>query len=263
MRAEGRPSVSTLATVMASGCATPWATASSNHARNCTNGSASTSASRSGRGGTAAGVGSRDGHVARLRPGHPATGAGYAPPDGLHSQRPHRGTAPQPERVRRRGRRPCQRGVPRAGRGLGRSALPSAGDGGAQGRGARARACGTCSSRTPSPTAARACRTPTTRRWPRCSGASRHRLGGHATARPRHRQHGDPAPVRHAEQQEQWLDAAARRRDPLGVRDDRARRSRARTRPTSSCASSATATSTSLNGRKWWTSGAASTRCRS
>ena len=46
------------------------------------------------------------------------------------------------------------------------------------------------------------------------------------------------------EQKERWLRAAARRRDPLGLRDDRARRWPARTPPTSSCGSSATATST-------------------
>ena len=47
------------------------------------------------------------------------------------------------------------------------------------------------------------------------------------------------------EQQRPLAAPAARRRDPLGVRDDRARRWPARTRPTSRCGSSASATSTS------------------
>ncbi len=38
----------------------------------------------------------------------------------------------------------------------------------------------------------------------------------------RHRQHGDVARYGTPEQKQQWLQAAARRRDPLGVRDDRA-----------------------------------------
>ncbi len=57
--------------------------------------------------------------------------------------------------------------------------------------------------------------------------------------------------------------AAARRRDPLGVLDDRARRRPRRTPPTSGCASSATATSTSSTARKWFTSGVPRrTRCK-
>jgi aminoglycoside phosphotransferase (APT) family kinase protein len=46
--------------------------------------------------------------------------------------------------------------------------------------------------------------------------------GGHELLRARHRQHGDPRPVRHAAPAGAVAPAAARRRDPLVLRDDRA-----------------------------------------
>ena len=51
-----------------------------------------------------------------------------------------------------------------------------------------------------------------------------HRLGGLQLLGARHRQHGGAPPVRHARAEGPLADAAARGRDPLGVRDDRARR---------------------------------------
>ncbi len=51
-----------------------------------------------------------------------------------------------------------------------------------------------------------------------------HRLRGVQLLGARHRQHGGAAPVRHAGAEGSLAAAAARRRDPLRVRDDRARR---------------------------------------
>ena len=55
-------------------------------------------------------------------------------------------------------------------------------------------------------------------------GRAPHRLGGVQLLGAGHRQHGGAAPVRHAPSRRSAGCAAARRRDPLGVRDDRARR---------------------------------------
>ena len=55
-------------------------------------------------------------------------------------------------------------------------------------------------------------------------GRSLHRLGGLQLLGAGHRQHGGAAPVRHPRAEGSLADAAARGRDPLGVRDDRARR---------------------------------------
>ena len=84
--------------------------------------------------------------------------------------------------------------------------------------------------------------------------------GGHQLLGARHRQHGAAGQVRHAVPARAVPRPAARRRDPLVLRDDRAvgrelRRHqhpephRARRRPLR------------VNAHKWWTSGAASARC--
>ena len=84
-----------------------------------------------------------------------------------------------------------------------------------------------------------------------------HRLGGVQLLGAGHRQHGGAAPVRHARAEGALAGAAARRRDPLGVRDDRARRRQLRRDQRRSCASSATATTTCSTGA----SGGPPTRC--
>ena len=86
--------------------------------------------------------------------------------------------------------------------------------------------------------------------------------GGDELQRPRHRQHGGADAVRHRGAQGAVAAPAARRRDPLGVRDDRAGASPPATPPTSRRGSSATATSTCINGRKWWTSNALHRNCK-
>ena len=60
---------------------------------------------------------------------------------------------------------------------------------------------------------------------------------------------------------ERWLAAAARRRDPLGVRHDRAGRGLLATPPTSRAASSATATTTSSTAASGGSPGARRHRC--
>ena len=78
----------------------------------------------------------------------------------------------------------------------------------------------------------------------------------------RHRQHGGAREVRQRRAEEAVADAAARGEDPLGLRDDRARRRVAPTPPTSSCRSAATATRYVINGRKWWITGAPHPLCK-
>ena len=63
-------------------------------------------------------------------------------------------------------------------------------------------------------------------------------------------------------QQEQWLRPAARRRDPLVLRDDRAVGRELATPPTSRAASSADGDDYVINGHKWFTSGALDPRCK-
>ncbi len=53
-------------------------------------------------------------------------------------------------------------------------------------------------------------------------------------------------------QKDQWLEPLLRRRDPLGLRDDRAGGGLVRRDQHRDAASCATATSTCINGRKWW-----------
>ena len=71
----------------------------------------------------------------------------------------------------------------------------------------------------------------------------------------RHRQHGDAASATARDaQKQQWLRAAARRQDPLGVPDDRAGRRLVGRHQHPDAASGATATTTSSTARKWWSS---------
>ena len=72
-----------------------------------------------------------------------------------------------------------------------------------------------------------------------------HRPRGHELLGPRHRQHGDPGDVRHAGAAGAVAAPAAGLPDPVGVRDDRARRGELRRHATSPRPSAATATSTS------------------
>ena len=127
-----------------------------------------------------------------------------------------------PAGVHGRAHLPGRAGLPRAAPGLRRPPLASAGDGGAQGArpGARAvepvppsrgRAVGRARAEQPRLRAAR-----------RDHGAQPHRAGGVQLRRARHREHGGPDAVRHARAEGAVAGAAARRRDPLGVRDDRA-----------------------------------------
>ena len=71
------------------------------------------------------------------------------------------------------------------------------------------------------------------------------RAGGVQLLGARHRQHGSAGALRHAGAAGALAEAAARRRDPLLLRDDRAGRRLVATRPTSRARSCATATTTS------------------
>ena len=156
---------------------------------------------------------------------------------------------------------PAEAGLPPRRSRVGRPAPPPAGLRGPQGRGPRARASGTSSC----PTDAvdrRACRTSTTRRSPRSWAARRHRVGGLQLLGARHRQHGDPHHVRHPRAAGAVAAAAARGRDPLGVRHDRARRRARATPPTSQCRIQRDGDDYVINGRKWWITGAADPRCK-
>ena len=70
-------------------------------------------------------------------------------------------------------------------------------------------------------------------------GRSRDRPRSIQLLRARYRQHGGAGPLRHRGSEARWLEPLLEGEDPLGVRDDGARRSRRRMRPTSSRASSA------------------------
>ena len=83
-------------------------------------------------------------NVSSTRPANPARGAGGCSPVGsaaygFRAVSPHDRDPRTTPGVRRRAARARRGALRRAGRGLGRPALPAAGDGGAQGRGAQAR----------------------------------------------------------------------------------------------------------------------------
>ena len=65
-----------------------------------------------------------------------------------------------------------------------------------------------------------------------------------------------------AEQKERWLQPAARGRDPLVLRHDRAGRGLERRHQHRSCSIRRDGDDYVINGRKWWISGAASHRCK-
>ena len=89
-----------------------------------------------------------------------------------------------------------------------------------------------------------------------------HRPGGDQLPGARHRQHGDPAPVRHRRAEAAVARAAARRRDPVGVRDDRAGRRLLRRHQHRRRAIRRDGDDYVINGRKWWITGVADERCQ-
>ena len=76
-----------------------------------------------------------------------------------------------------------------------------------------------------------------------------------------HRQHGGAAPGRHRRAEAAVAGAVARRRDPVGLRDDRARRRVLGRDATSRTSIVRDGDDYVINGRKWWTTGAADPRC--
>ena len=93
-------------------------------------------------------------------------------------------------------------------------------------------------------------------------GKTHLRVGGAQLLRARHRQHGDPQPVRLGTDQAVLAGAAARGRDPLGVLHDRARFGLIGCHQRPAANRRATATSTCSTGRKWFSSGALAERCK-
>ena len=80
--------------------------------------------------------------------------------------------------------------------------------------------------------------------------------------RPRHRQHGGAAALRHRRAAARVARAAARRPDPLGVHDDRARASRPPTPPTWRRPRVVDGDEVVVNGRKWWSTGVGHPDCK-
>ena len=87
-------------------------------------------------------------------------------------------------------------------------------------------------------------------------------LGSVQLFRPGHRQHGSAASLRHARTEGQMARAAAGRRNPLGVPDDRAGGRLFRCHQYRDDDRRATATTMCINGRKWWSSGVGDPRCK-
>ena len=81
-------------------------------------------------------------------------------------------------------------------------------------------------------------------------------------ARARHRQHGGAGDVRHPGAAGAVARAAARGRDPLVLRDDRAGRGLLATRPTSRARSARDGDEYVVDARKWFITGAADARCK-
>ena len=82
-------------------------------------------------------------------------------------------------------------------------------------------------------------------------------------SRARHRQHGGARALRHRRSTRSGgCEPLLERRDPLGLRHDRARRSPPPTPPTSSRRIVRDGDHYVINGRKWWTSGAGDPRCK-
>ena len=119
-----------------------------------------------------------------------------------------------------RGRAARRADLPRPTRGVGRPALPAAGHGGAEGRGDASATSGTCSF--PRPSDGPGSDEPRVRAALRGDGHVAAARRSDELLGARHRQHGDPRPVRHAVAEGAVAAAAARRRDPLVLRDDRA-----------------------------------------
>ena len=77
-----------------------------------------------------------------------------------------------------------------------------------------------------------------------------------------HRQHGDPAPVRHPRAEAELARAAARRRDPLRVRDDGARGRLLGRHQHHHLDPPRGGDEYVITGKKWWISGASDPRCQ-